>query len=62
VVDGDLTRLGLRRSQIQLALEDPSVQANYVELRRLTSELADVEAAMAAAEDAWLSLEEVAPR
>jgi ATP-binding cassette subfamily F protein 3 len=61
-VDGDLTRLGLRRGQIELALTDPSVQSNYVELRRLTSELADVETAMAAAEDAWLSLEERAPR
>jgi ATP-binding cassette subfamily F protein 3 len=61
-VDGDLTRLGLRRGQIELALTDPSVQANYVELRRLTSELADVETAMAAAEDAWLLLEERAPR
>jgi ATP-binding cassette subfamily F protein 3 len=60
-VDGDLTRLGLRRGQIELALTDPSVQSNYVELRRLTSELADVEAAMAGAEDAWLSLEERAP-
>ena len=35
--------------------------ANFVELRRLTSELADVEAALAAAEDAWLALEERAP-
>jgi hypothetical protein len=61
-VDGDLTRLGLRRGQIELALTDPSVQANYVELRRLTSELADVETAMASAEDAWLALEEMAPR
>jgi ABC-type lipoprotein export system ATPase subunit len=62
VVESDLTRLGLRRSQIELALGDPSIQANYVELRRLTSELADVESALAAAEDAWLTLEEVAPR
>jgi len=61
-VDGDLTRLGLRRGQIELALTDPSAQSNYVELRRLTSELADVESALAAAEDAWLSLEERAPR
>ena len=61
-VDGDLTRLGLRRGQIELALTDPSVQANYIELRRLTSELADVETAMASAEDAWLALEEMAPR
>ena len=62
VVEADLTRLGLRRSQIELALTDPSVQANYVELRRLTSELADVEAAMGTAEDAWLALEERSPR
>ena len=40
---------------------NPAVQANFVELRRITSELADVEAALAAAEDAWLSLEERAP-
>jgi ATPase subunit of ABC transporter with duplicated ATPase domains len=62
IVEDDLTRLGLRRGQIELALADPSVQANFVELRRLTSELADVEAAMASAEDSWLALEEMAPR
>jgi ATP-binding cassette, subfamily F, member 3 len=62
IVEADLTRLGLRRGQIQLALADPSIQANFVELRRLTSELADVETAMASAEDAWLVLEEMAPR
>ena len=38
-----------------------SVRANFVELRRITSELADVEAALAVAEDAWLALEERAP-
>ena len=62
VVEADLTRLGLRRAQIELALADPAVQSNFVELRRLTSELADVETAMASAEDAWLTLEEMAPR
>ena len=40
---------------------DPAVAANFVELRRVTSELADVDAALAAAEDAWLELEERAP-
>jgi len=40
---------------------DPAVQANFVELRRVSSELADVEAALATAEDAWLELEERAP-
>jgi ATP-binding cassette subfamily F protein 3 len=61
-VDADLTRLGLRKSHIELALSDPVIQANYVELRRLTSELVDVDRALSAAEDAWLALEERAPR
>jgi ATP-binding cassette subfamily F protein 3 len=62
VVEDDLTRLGLRKSQLELALGDPRVQQNYIELRRLTSELADVDAALAQAEEAWLSLAERAPR
>ncbi|TAL05539.1 MAG: ABC-F family ATP-binding cassette domain-containing protein [Chloroflexota bacterium] len=60
-IDGELTRLGLRKNHLELATGNPAVQANFVELRRITSELADVEAALAAAEDAWLSLEERAP-
>ena len=40
---------------------DPAVQGNFVELRRVTSELADIDVALAAAEDAWLDLEERAP-
>ena len=62
VVEADLTRLGLRKSQLELALGDPGVQSNFVELRRVTSELADVNAALAQAEDAWLVLAEQAPR
>ena len=62
VVEEDLTRLGLRKSQLELALGDPGVQSNFVELRRVTSELADVDAALAQAEDAWLTLAEQAPR
>jgi hypothetical protein len=42
-------------------MQDPSIAANFVELRRVTSELADVGQALAAAEDAWLELEEQAP-
>jgi ATP-binding cassette, subfamily F, member 3 len=61
VLDGELSRLGLRRSQLELALGTPAVAANFVELRRVTSELADVERALAQAEDAWLELEEQAP-
>jgi ATP-binding cassette subfamily F protein 3 len=62
IVEEDLTRLGLRKSQLELLLGDPRIQQNYIELRRLTSELADVDAALAQAEDAWLSLAERAPR
>jgi ATP-binding cassette, subfamily F, member 3 len=61
-VEDDLTRLGLRKSQLELALADPSVQSNFVELRRVTSELADVDQALAQAEDAWLTLAAQAPR
>jgi ATP-binding cassette subfamily F protein 3 len=61
-VEDDLTRLGLRKSQLELALGDPSIGVNFVELRRVTSELADVDAALAQAEDAWLTLSERAPR
>jgi ATP-binding cassette, subfamily F, member 3 len=60
-LDAELTRLGLRKSHLELAMQDPSVAANFVELRRVTSELADVGQALAAAEDAWLDLEEQAP-
>jgi hypothetical protein len=42
-------------------MADPAVQANFVELRRVTSELADVSTALATAEDVWLDLEERAP-
>ncbi len=62
LLDGELTRLGLRRGHLELAMGDPSTQANFVELRRVSSELADVDAALAQAEEAWLILEERAPR
>ena len=59
--DEELTRLGLRKNHLELAMGSSTVQANFVELRRITSELADIEAALATAEDAWLALEERAP-
>jgi ATP-binding cassette subfamily F protein 3 len=61
-VEGDLTRLGLRKSHLELALGDAGTQANFVELRRISSELADVEKALEQAEEAWLVLEDRAPR
>jgi energy-coupling factor transporter ATP-binding protein EcfA2 len=60
-LDGELSRLGLRRSHLELAIGDPAVSANFVEMRRISSELADVQQALAAAEDAWLELEDRAP-
>ncbi len=62
VVEDDLTRLGLRKSQLELALGDPGIQANFVEMRRVSSELADVSTALVQAEEAWLVLAEQAPR
>jgi ATP-binding cassette subfamily F protein 3 len=59
--EAELTRLGLRKSHLELSLGDPAVAANFVEMRRVTSELADVEQALEAAEDAWLEVEERAP-
>jgi energy-coupling factor transporter ATP-binding protein EcfA2 len=61
VVDAELTRLGLRKNHLELELSKPAVQANFIELRRVSSELADVESALAVAEDSWLALEERAP-
>jgi len=61
LVDAELTRLGLRKNHLELALGDPAVGANFVELRRITSELADVTAGLEAAEEAWLELEDRAP-
>ena len=61
VIEDDMGRLGLRKSHLELALMNPSTSANFVELRRVTSELADVDHALAAAEEAWLLLEERAP-
>ena len=60
-IDAELTRLGLRKNHLELELSRPAVQANFIELRRVSSELADVETALGAAEDAWLALEERAP-
>jgi ATP-binding cassette subfamily F protein 3 len=61
IVDADLSRLGLRKSHLELAMADPAVASNFVELRRISSELVDVDRALAAAEDSWLELEERAP-
>jgi ATP-binding cassette subfamily F protein 3 len=60
-LDAALERLGARRAALLDALADPAVRSNFVELGRVTSELAAVEAELARAEDAWLALEVSAP-
>jgi ATP-binding cassette subfamily F protein 3 len=60
-IDEELVRLAERKQQLESALGDPSVHGNFVELRRVTGDLATVNEALAAAEEAWLELEEAAP-
>ena len=60
-VDEELAHLVDRRRLLESALQDPSVHGNFVELRRVSGELAIVNEALAAAEEAWLELEESAP-
>jgi hypothetical protein len=60
-VDEELARLNERKGLLESALQDPSVHGNFVELRRVSGELATVNEALAAAEEAWLELEEAAP-
>jgi len=60
-VDEELAHLVDRRRLLESALQDPNVHGNFVELRRVSGELATVNEALAAAEEAWLELEESAP-
>ncbi|HEX7496087.1 MAG TPA: ATP-binding cassette domain-containing protein, partial [Candidatus Limnocylindrales bacterium] len=60
-VDEELAHLSGRKRQLESALQDPAVHGNFVELRRVTGELATVNEALAATEEAWLELEEAAP-
>ena len=60
-IDEELVALAARKRTLESALADPSVHGNFVELRRVSGELATVNEALAAAEEAWLELEEAAP-
>ena len=60
-IDEELTRLNARKVTLESALGDPGVHGNFVELRRVTGDLAAVDEALAAAEEAWLEMEEAAP-
>jgi ATP-binding cassette subfamily F protein 3 len=60
-IDEELSRLNARKVVLESALGDPGVHGNFVELRRVTGELAAVNEALAVAEEAWLEMEEAAP-
>jgi ATP-binding cassette subfamily F protein 3 len=60
-IDEELARLNERKQHLESALLDPGVHGNFVELRRVSGDLAIVDEALAAAEEAWLELEEAAP-
>jgi ATP-binding cassette subfamily F protein 3 len=60
-LDEELARLTERKGLLESALQDPSVHGNFVELRRVSGDLAGVNEALAAAEEAWLEMEEAAP-
>ncbi|MGD0121076.1 MAG: ribosomal protection-like ABC-F family protein [Candidatus Limnocylindrales bacterium] len=60
-LDEELARLTERKGLLESALQDPGVHGNFVELRRVSADLASVNEALAAAEEAWLEMEEAAP-
>jgi ATP-binding cassette subfamily F protein 3 len=60
-IDEELAHLYDRKRQLETALSDPAVHGNFMELRRVTSELATVNEGLAAAEEAWLETAEAAP-
>jgi ATP-binding cassette subfamily F protein 3 len=60
-IDEEMASLTARKERLEAALGDPAVHGNFVELRRVTGELATVNESLAAVEEAWLLLEEAAP-
>jgi ATP-binding cassette, subfamily F, member 3 len=60
-IDEELAHLYDRKRQLETALGDPAVHGNFMELRRVTSELAAVNEGLTAAEEAWLEMAEAAP-
>jgi ATP-binding cassette, subfamily F, member 3 len=60
-IDEEMASLYERKRTLESALLDPGVHGNFVELRRVSGDLAAVNEALAAAEEAWLEMEEAAP-
>jgi ATP-binding cassette subfamily F protein 3 len=60
-LDEELAALTERKARLESALADPAVHGNFLELRRVSGELASVDLALAEVEQAWLEMEEAAP-
>jgi ATP-binding cassette subfamily F protein 3 len=60
-LDEELASLTERKRRLESALSDPGVHGNFLELRRVSGELAGVDQALAQVEQAWLEMEEAAP-
>jgi ATP-binding cassette subfamily F protein 3 len=60
-LEEELGSLTERKRALEAALSDPGVHGNFLELRRVSADLATVDEALAAAEQAWLEMEEAAP-
>ncbi len=60
-IEEELAHLSERKRQLEVTLQDPGVHGNFVELRRVTGDLAMVNEALVGAEEAWLDMEEAAP-
>jgi ATP-binding cassette subfamily F protein 3 len=60
-LEEELASLTERKRTLEEALGDPAVHGNFLELRRVSGELANVDVAVATAEEAWLEMEEAAP-
>ena len=60
-LEQELAGLTDRKGRLETALQDPNVHGNFLELRRVSADLATVDEALAMAEEAWLEMEEAAP-
>jgi ATP-binding cassette, subfamily F, member 3 len=60
-LEQELATLTERKRRLESELADPAVHGNFLELRRVSGDLAAVDQSVAAAEEAWLEMEEAAP-
>ena len=60
-LEEELASLTERKRGLESALQDPGVHGNFLELRRVSGELATVDRDLSEVEEAWLQMEEAAP-